>query len=355
MGKTFCRYVVLLSMKNPLVASLMVAVLSCCFAPIESWGQDIQQQAKQYFTPLPAVMESAQNPVTPEKAALGKLLFYEPRISIDGTVSCAKCHPMSLYAVDALRKSVGNTCRENPRNAPTLLNAAGQISAHWIGNRVSVEDQAKQALVGPPSYGMPNYASVETKLRRSTEYAALFKKAFPDDTDPVTADNFAKAIGAFERTLVTPSPFDDFLKGNQAAMSTAQKDGLKLFLATGCVACHTGTYLGGQSYQKFGVTDAYWKLTGGDKPDEGRFTVTKDEADKYRFKVPILRNVAKTSPYFHDGSVDSLQAAVVIMAKLQLGKALSEEQAASVVEFLSALTGKIPEHALSVPLLPSGL
>jgi cytochrome c peroxidase len=309
-------------------------------------------RAKQFFGPLPSVMKSAENPVTPEKVKLGKILFYETRISVDGTVSCAKCHPVSHYAVDGLRVAVGNNCKLNPRNDPTVFNAADQISEHWIGNRKSVEDQAKQALTGPPSFGMPSYDAVEKILRGIEGYASLFKAAFPKDEEPVTVDNFAMAVGAFERTLVTPAPIDAFLKGNTEALSEKEKEGLKTFLDTGCMACHFGAYVGGQMYQKFGIFEPYWKYTKSEKVDEGRYAVTKKESDKYVFKVPVLRNVAMTAPYFHDGSVDRLRDAVVIMAKIQLGKDIDPEQAAAIASFLNSLTGEIPEDALRVPLLP---
>ena len=178
------------------------------------------KQAQQFFSPLPQVMESEQNPA---KVRLGKILFYEQRISIDGAISCAKCHPPSLYAADGLRTSVGNNCKTIPRNVPTVFNAASQISQHWIGNRTSVEDQAKQSVIGPPAFGMVKYEDVEKKLKEYKAYVSMFKEAFPADKDPVTVDNFAKAIGAFERTLLTPSPFDSYLKGDEKALTPDQE------------------------------------------------------------------------------------------------------------------------------------
>ncbi|HMK55505.1 MAG TPA: cytochrome c peroxidase [Dissulfurispiraceae bacterium] len=315
--------------------------------------KELLQRAGGIFKALPKAMESDQNPITPSKVKLGKMLFYESRISIDGTVNCAKCHPMSLYAADGLRKSIGNNCKVNPRNAPSLLNAADQISEHWIGNRTSVEDQAKQSVIGPPAFGMVKYEDVEKRLKEYAEYVSMFKEAFPADKQPVTVDNFAKAIGAFERTLVTPSPFDSYLSGDTGVLTVKQKSGLKTFMEMGCMGCHSGAYIGGQMYQKFGIVEPYWKYTKSEKIDEGRYAVTKVEADKYVFKVPILRNVEKTPPYFHDGSVDRLEDAVMIMGKVQLGRTLTQEQAASIADFLKSLTGKIPEDALTIPILPS--
>jgi cytochrome c peroxidase len=340
--------------KNGIKAIIVISILIFSGTSSGSNGDEaLLKQAKSIFGALPHLMTSEKNPITPEKVKLGKILFYETRISVDGTVSCARCHPIGLYAADGLKKSIGNNCKVNPRNAPTILNAAGQISAHWIGNRTDVEDQARQSVVGPPSFGMPSYEAVENKLREIRGYMDLFKKTFPADNNPITVDNFAKAIGAFERTLVTPSRFDSFLKSDVAALKDQEKRGLKIYMEAGCIMCHFGPYLGGQMYQKFGVFEPYWKYTKSEPIDEGRYVVTKNEADKYVFKVPIHRNVEKTPPYFHDGSIDKLEDAVWIMGKIQLGKDLDKTQVEEVVTFLKSLTGKIPEDALRVPFLPS--
>jgi len=340
--------------KNGIGVIIIISIL--IFAGISSGSngdEALLSQAKSIFGALPHVMTSEKNPITPEKVKLGKILFYETRISVDGTVSCARCHPFGLYAADGLKKSIGNNCKVNPRNAPTILNAAGQISAHWIGNRTDVEDQAKQAVIGPPSFGMPSYDAVENKLKALKGYIELFKKAFPGEANPITVDNFAKSVGAFERTLVTPSRFDSFLNGDIAALNEQEKRGLKTYMGTGCIMCHFGPYLGGQTYQKSGIFEPYWKYTKSEPIDEGRYVVTKNEGDKYVFKVPVHRNVAKTAPYFHDGSIDKLEDAVWIMGKIQLGKDLNKSQVEEIVTFLKSLTGEIPEDALKVPLLPS--
>jgi cytochrome c peroxidase len=352
------KEVTMVKMKMNNRSSIKVIVIICMlsFAVISlasNGDEDLLKQAKQIFGPLPQVMVSEKNPITPEKVKLGKMLFYETRISVDGTVSCARCHPIGLYAADGLKKSIGNNCKLNPRNAPTILNAAGQISAHWIGNRTDVEDQARQSVIGPPSFGMPSYEAVENKLKEIKGYIELFKKAFPEDNNPVTVDHFAKSVGAFERTLVTPSAFDAFVKGDIAALKEQEKRGLRTYMETGCMTCHSSTYFGGQIYQKFGLFGPYWKYTKSEPIDEGRYVVTKNDADKYVFKVPVLRDVAKTSPYFHDGSVNKLEDAVWIMGKIQLGKELNNSQVEEIVTFLKSLTGKIPNDALKVPLLPS--
>lgn len=304
------------------------------------------------FGVLPEVMASPQNPVTPEKVFLGKDLFYETRISKDGTVSCSRCHLIGLYGTDALPVAIGNTCKVNPRNAPTIFNAAAQISAHWVGNRQNVEDQARQALVGPVSFGMPSYDSAMNVLKSIPGYPPLFRAAFPDAAEPVTAENFALAVGAFERTLATPGPLDAFMGKDASALSHGQKTGMKDFVNFGCASCHSGPYLGGQAYRKFGIAVSYWTYTKSSSIDVGRVLVTGDQNDKYVFKVPVLRNVAMTAPYFHDGSVASLDDAVQIMAKAQLNKNLDSKQEEDIVDFLDALTGVIPASCLSVPVLP---
>ena len=337
-----------------LVLALFLLIVSF---PGLSFGDSVDEalfkQAKQVFSPLPQVMASEKNSITLEKVKLGKILFYESRISVDGTVSCIRCHPISLYGADGLRKSIGNHCKVNPRNAPTVFNAAAQISAHWVGNRTDVEDQARQSVIGPPSFGLPSYEALETKLKEINGYNDLFKKAFPKEDHPITVDNFAKAVGAFERTLVTPSPFDAFMKGDKGALKEKKKRGLKTFMEAGCTACHSGPYLGGQMYQKFGIVEPYWKYTKSETIDEGRSIVTKNESNKYLFKVPVLRNVAKTAPYFHDGSADKMEDAVWIMGKVQFGRDLTKSQIEDIIAFLKSLTGKISEDVLEVPLLPS--
>ena len=330
----------------------LAAAFSCTGRP-ERPEAGLVEQALGLFGPLPEVMASPDNPVTPEKVALGKALFYESRISVDGTVSCSRCHPLSLYAVDGLTKSVGDRCRTNDRNAPTVLNAAAQIAAHWIGNRTGVEDQAHQALLGPASFGMPSYEAAEARLRGIPGYEPLFRRAFPGEQEPVTAGNFALAVGAFERTLLTPAAFDAFLDGKAPGLDDSQKAGLKDFIETGCSNCHNGPYFGGRSFQKFGAVEPYWKRTGSAEIDPGRYAATKAEADRYVFKVPVLRNVQMTSPYFHDGSVGRLSDAVWIMGKVQMGTDLAGARTGGIVAFLHSLTGKVPAAALEIPLLPA--
>jgi cytochrome c peroxidase len=335
-----------------LLIALTITLALSLAATSGAQDADLRAQAASIFKPLPKEMASPANPITPEKVALGRMLFFEPRVSEDGTVSCARCHQPSLYGTDGLRKPIGAEHRLNPRNAPTVLNAALHISAHWRGDRKSVEDQATQALVGPPSFGNPSYDAAMARLKAIPEYRRLFAQAFPNEANPVTPENWGRAIGAYERTLVTPSPFDAYLAGDEAALPAQAKAGLREFITVGCVACHNGVGVGGGMYQKFGVVEEYWKATGSTTIDKGRFDVTHDPADTYIFKVPSLRNAAMTPPYFHDGSVATLPDAVRVMGRVQLGRQLTDAQVEDIAAFLASLTGKLPESFAIAPVLP---
>ena len=314
---------------------------------------ELLAEAQNFFKPLPKDMATPEFPITPERVDLGRKLFFDPRISADGTVNCARCHQSALYGTDGLAKPHGSHDRLNPRNAPTVLNAALQFKAHWRGDRDDVEDQAKQALVGPPSFGNPDYASAMSKLNSIRGYAEMFRKAFPGDENPITPENWGRAIGAYERTMVTPSRFDLYLAGDPQALTAAEQQGLRTFINIGCPTCHNGPGVGGGTFQKFGVVEDYWTATGSKQVDKGRFDVTHQQADMYVFKVPVLRNVAMTPPYFHDGSVGTLPQAVGIMARVQLGKSLTDEETNQIVAFLHSLTGELPDNFVNAPVLPA--
>ncbi|SNZ02316.1 cytochrome c peroxidase [Persephonella hydrogeniphila] len=239
-----------------------IFVITILIASI-SYADDVEllNEAKKYFEPLSEIFPSDINKITKAKVKLGKMLFYEPRVSIDGATSCAKCQPLTLYGADGLKKSQGNNGKINPRNAPTVLNAAGQISQHWRGDRKDVEDQAKKALLGKGSFGAPSYKWVEERLREIKGYRVLFREAFPQDKNPVNVDSFAKAVGAWERTLSTSSRFDRFLMGDIDALSYKEKKGLEKFIKKGCVSCHNEALFGGNMYAKFGIVEPYWKYT----------------------------------------------------------------------------------------------
>ena len=314
---------------------------------------DLLKEAQSLFQPLPRDMATLEFPVTPARVQLGRALFFDPRISVDGTSSCSKCHLPALYATDGLPKSVGVHGKIVPRNAPTVLNAGLFVKEHWDGRFANVEHQAKEALLGP-AFGNPDFPTAMGRVKAIPGYAAMFQQAFPGEADPISEDNWGKAIGAYERTLVSPSRFDDYLGGKSDALSAAERKGLRTFIDTGCVDCHKGPGLGGLGFRKFGVVSEYWKATGSHDIDKGRFGVTNAAADLYKFKVAGLRNVAMTPPYFHDGAVNALPKAVRIMAKVQLDADLSDSDVGAIVTFLGSLTGSLPEGFERAPLLPAG-
>jgi cytochrome c peroxidase len=239
------------------------------------------KQAQGIFQPLPKDMATAEFPITRERVELGRSLFFDPRLTIDASMSCSSCHQPAFYGTDALAKPTGVKQRPHPRHVPTNLNSGTSFVIHWRGDRTNLEDQVFQALTSPITSGQPDEKAVIDRLARIPGYAPLFKAAFPDDPQPMTLRSIATAVGAYERTLVTPSPFDAYLAGNQEALPPTAKAGLEKFINTGCVACHNGIGVGGGMYQKFGVVEDYWKATGSDPIDKGRFDVTKDPDDLY--------------------------------------------------------------------------
>ena len=335
-----------------LVAASTAAMFAISVAAMARDDAGLLKHAQELFGPLPKNMATPEFPMTRERAHLGRLLFFDPRLSVDANVSCATCHQPSLYGTDALPKSIGVRQRVLPRNAPTVLNTALHFVNNWRGDRENVEDQVVRALTAPGSSGQPNEQAVINQLERITDYAPLFAAAFPGDPHPMTVKNIGKAIGSYERTLVTPSPFDHYLAGNMNALSATARAGLEKFIDTGCTACHNGAGVGGGMYQKFGVVEDYWVATGSQTIDNGRAEVTKSPPDLYVFKVPSLRNVAMTAPYFHDGSVATLPEAVSVMARVQLGAKLSDVDTRNIIAFLESLTGELPADFATVPILP---
>ncbi|MEI8347065.1 MAG: cytochrome c peroxidase, partial [Pseudomonadota bacterium] len=231
--------------------------------------------------------------------------------------------------------SLGATGKFGGRNSPTVLNAGFQFAQFWDGRAATLEDQAKGPILNPVEMGMPNEKIVLERFNSSADYPALFQKVFPQDPQPVSYDNMAKAIAAFERTLITHDRFDDFLIGDDQALSNRELQGLRLFIKSNCVQCHDGNLLGGHSYEKMGIRNPYANVD-----DLGRFEVTKKEEDKYRFKVPTLRNIEVTGPYFHDGKVSTLTEAVQQMAWLQSGPQLTQDEVQEIVFFFKSLTNK---------------
>lgn len=298
------------------------------------------------FTVLPANMAKPGSPITDDAVTLGKQLYFDPRLSKSQEISCNTCHGLDTYGVDNKPTSPGHKGQLGVRNSPTVYNAALHIAQFWDGRAKDVEEQALGPILNPVEMSMKDEASVLTVIRSMPEYVASFKKVFPADKDPVTYANVGKAIGAFERTLVTPSRWDKYLAGDDGALTKEEKAGLAKFLDVGCNTCHASTAVGGRDFKLLGQAKA-WPT---EIKDNGRFDATKDPADKHFFKVPSLRNVEKTAPYFHDGSVKTLEEAVKLMATHQLGKDLSNADVASIVTFLKSLTGELPK--IEKPELP---
>ena len=310
-------------------------------------GVEVDSAKLGIFKALPPVMDSAANPISEEKVALGRMLYYDPRLSKGQDVSCNSCHELSKYGADGQPVSDGHKGQKGSRNAPTVYNAAGHFVQFWDGRAPTVEEQAKGPILNPVEMAMPDEKRALAVVNSMPEYVEAFQKAFPGEKHPATFDNLAKAIGAFERKLVTVSRWDKFLGGDQAALSDAEKAGLNMFLDAGCQNCHNGVYVGGSMFQKLGVAKPW-----DNAKDPGRFAVTKQEADRMVFKVPTLRNVEKTAPYFHDGSIVTLDEAVRQMADHQLARTLSKEEASSIITFLKALTGELPTEYIKEPPLP---
>jgi len=301
------------------------------------------------FAPLPTQMKSDKNPATEPKVALGRMLYYETRLSKANDLSCNSCHQLAKFGVDGEATSPGHKGQRGGRNSPTVYNAAGHLAQFWDGRSPDVEDQAKGPILNPIEMAMPDAKTVVALLKGIPGYVAAFKAAFPADKDPVTYDNLGRAIGAFERNLVTPSRWDKFLQGDAKALTDAEKKGFLAFVEVGCPTCHAGAYVGGAMYQKLGLVKP-WP----NQKDQGRFAVTKKDADKMFFKAPSLRNIAKTGPYFHDGGTKSLEDAVALMGTHQLGKTLKKEKLASIVVWLKSLTGTLPTAYIKKPALPAG-
>lgn len=314
--------------------------------------------------PLPATPPvPADNPMSAAKVELGKKLFFDPRMSKDGSVSCNSCHNVMGSGTDNMATSVGVNAKHGGRSAPTVWNSAFLSVQFWDGRAKSLEEQAKGPLTNPVEMAMDDHALVISRIQSIPGYVEEFKKAFPKEIKSekdITIDHFAKAVASYERTLITPnSPYDQYMKGNKKALSAAAVRGLALVKSVGCTSCHMGSNFAGPAlpegtgfFQKFPVFpgseyEKKYELT----KDGGKFEVTKASADKGFWRVPTWRNVATTAPYFHNGSVKTLDEAVKVMAKTQLNKDLQASEVSDIVAFLQSLTGKFPEQKM--PKLPA--
>nr|WP_321397370.1 cytochrome c peroxidase [uncultured Desulfobacter sp.] len=290
-------------------------------------------QAHALFGKLPSTMPGSEKD-TPSMIALGKKLYFEKNISINKTQSCNSCHPIDNKGAgaDNLKTGKGAEGKFGDRNDPSTMNAGFQIAQFWDGRAATLENQAQGPPLNPIEMGMPNAEAVSERLKRIKNYPSDFKKAFPGEKDPVNFDNFSKAVAAFERTLITRGRLDRFMDGDKQALTGQEMEGMRTFINVGCVQCHSGPNLGGMTFQKMGVFHKYTN-----DEDTGRFKVTNLESDKYVFKVPMLRNVTLTAPYFHDGEAGNLPEAVDLMGYLQLDKKLKDVEINNLLRFLTTL------------------
>lgn len=330
---------------------LSLAALSGLVAASPALAQnELMARAQKLFKPIPQTPPALPgNEATPAKVALGKMLFFDPRLSASHAISCNSCHSIGLGGADAEPTSLGHRWQHGGRNAPTVFNAVFDKTQFWDGRAKDLEEQAGGPIVNPVEMGSPA-PHVTEQLQGIPGYHAAFAKAFPGEKDPITLANVQKAIAVFEATLITPdAPFDRFLKGDAGALTATQKEGLALFMDKGCASCHNGINIGGATYAPFGVvTRPGASLLPPD--DKGRFMVTKTPGDQYVFKVPTLRNVALTAPYFHTGVAWDLRVAVTVMGATQLGGLLTADQVDKITAFLDSLTGKQPQ--VTYPELP---
>ena len=295
----------------------------------------LRAKAKELFGPIPDKMPGSESD-TPARIELGRKLYFEKKLSIDSTLSCNSCHRIDEFrgGVDNEPTSPGFKNQRGDRNSPTTLNAGFHFAQFWDGRAENLKAQAKGPVLNPVEMAMPAEAEVIKRLKADPAYPAMFAKAFPEAAGAITYDNMAEAIAAFERTLITRDRFDDFQKGDDQALTAAELKGLQIFATIGCTTCHVGPLIGGNSYQKIGLIHPY------ETKDLGREAATKEEEDRGRFKVPSLRNIALTAPYFHDGKVATLRDAVVKMAYHQLDKKLTDDEVNVIVAYLYALTDK---------------
>ncbi|MGS2743378.1 cytochrome-c peroxidase [Halomonas sp. LS-001] len=293
-------------------------------------------EALPYLPPIPA-----DNSMTPEKIELGNMLFFEPRISSSGVISCATCHNPALGWADRIPRATGHDGQIGERNTPTVLNSGFLGSQFWDGREPDLEGQA----LGPIEADVEMAMDLDAALERLTEfdlYQQKFAAAFPDDEEPINADNLAHAMATFQRTLNTPnSTFDRYLHGDNKAISDQAKDGMVAFVDNGCIACHRGPALTDSQFHAIQVPGS---------KDLGRFIVTGEESDKYRFRTPTLRNVAVTYPYMNNGATETLEEAVAIMGKEMLGREFEQQTIDGITAFLHTLTGEMP--GFEVPALP---
>jgi cytochrome c peroxidase len=328
-------------------AALAQTAAASVAAPQAEARKEFNPRLLRRFAPARTTIPDKNVEPSPEKVELGRMLYHEKRISKSQQLSCNSCHALDRYGVDGEKTSVGHKGQRGGRNAPTVYHAAGQFEQFWDGRSGSVEEQALGPILNPIEMAAPSEKYVVQVLSSIPEYVAAFKKAFPGEKDALTFVNVGRAIGAFERMLTTRSRWDDYLEGKTDSLTDKEVEGLKLFTNLGCMVCHTGEFLGGSMYEKVGTVEP-WP----EQKDQGRHGVTQKDGDRMMFKVPTLRNISETAPYFHDGSAATLDQAVTMMGRHQLGLDLDKAEVDAIVTWLRSLKGTLPQSYIAAPDLP---
>lgn len=338
--------------KKLVVVVLVASFVGCkkdksnAFEFVQKGNAELLTQAQTFFQPISSVelpeLDSA-------KVALGKYLYFDTRLSKEGNISCNSCHNLNTYGVDNLAFSPGDDGSLGGRNSPTVFHAALHSMQFWDGRAKDVEEQAGGPILNPVEHNIKDEKELEQRLRKVDLYKEKFAAVYPGSKEPITFSNITNAIGAFERTLMPASRFDQYLEGDRDALTAQEQKGLEAFMAVGCTTCHSGVAMGGQMFQKFGLYGDYWRETKSEKVDKGLADLSKKETENYFFKVPGLRNIVHTGPYFHDGSVTELKEAVRIMASLQTNITLTQEQLEDITVFLGSLSSDIPAEVKKSP------
>ncbi|NET33032.1 MAG: cytochrome-c peroxidase [Cyanothece sp. SIO1E1] len=301
---------------------------------VASYKSQLVATVNEPIQPIPLKIELDQ-----AKVELGQKLFHDPQLSYDNSISCASCHNLATGGTDRLKTSIGVMGEAVAVNSPTVFNSGFNSKQFWNGRADTLEDQVDGPVLTAEEMGSHDWPSVINKLKQSSEYTTAFKQMYAEG---ITSDNIKDAIATFERSLYTPNaPFDQYLRGDQEALTADEKEGYRLFKSYGCISCHQGMLVGGNMFQTFGTMGDYFGDRGEvTEADLGRFNVTGNERDRFVFKVPSLRNVLLTSPYFHDGSAETLDQAIKLMGQYQLGINLPQEDVDQIMFFLNSLTGE---------------
>ena len=338
--------------KKVILFAVLSMIIGCkkdksnAFEFVQKGNSELFTQAQTFFQPISSVEVPALDSA---KVALGKHLYFDTRLSKEGNISCNSCHNLNTYGVDNLAFSPGDDGSLGGRNSPTVFHAALHSMQFWDGRAKDVEEQAGGPILNPVEHNIKDEKELEERLRKVDLYKEMFAAVYQTDQQPITFKNITNAIGAFERTLMPASRFDAYLEGDRDALTAQEQKGLEAFMTVGCTTCHSGVALGGQMFQKFGLYGDYWVETKSDKVDKGLADLSKKETENYFFKVPGLRNISHTGPYFHDGSVQDLKEAVRIMASLQTNITLTQEQIEDITVFLGSLSSDIPEEVKKSP------